>query len=699
MTVSTTTSKIVYQGNGSTTVFSFPFAFPGGLTPSQAAADLIVTFISSTGVSTIVPFGSGASSYQLTLIPPISPNPTGVGGSVTYVPAGQPIPIGSSLVIQRSLPENQPVSLQNQGTLWQQVIEQSLDYLSMIDQQISSLIGQSITLPISDPLGLNYVVPAVSARANMLLGFDSLGNVVVTPGTGGISLPPGQQTVSSTWTFTGSPTIKAQTSTAQIWEVDTSSQAFYAGTVSGGSGTTVTLAANPTNIWTGNACCTNDSTIVNANITVTGGGSVQVAQIASYNPATRVVTITGNVYTSTGSLIGAAFSPIPASGNTWAIGRFDYGYNRTKSDRALAFEDMWSPTNPASAGSLAPFTGNILAIKSFNRFTLENVFNFPITGGGFVDIFIGPNSVWNADPNWPNGQPARNFLIKTLQSSGDTGNAGNFPSTYPVTYQYFTALTIQPHTYSGGVLQSGPKMWTGSTLMTGLGTGAAPDSTLEVRNNPNPSKAPPPGTTLHVVGANSTAAITVDGYGGGAAETIFRSANGNAGAESGVTNAQIVGLIGGEGYGATAYSSTTRSGISFLAGENWTDTAQGMGIQFFVTPTGGTATGEAARFWPSGGLSVGTPTDPGIGSIHASGAIASVGAIAGSAISVVGQAAVGYVSLTNLTVATLPASPPAGTIAYVTNGGNAPAWGSVLTTGGTPQVVYYTGSAWHVMGV
>lgn len=189
MTVATQSNSITYQGNGSTTAFGFSFAFPAGLTPSQAAADLQVTFVDVTGVSTIVSFGPGLTQYQLSINPPVSPNPTSVGGVVTYNPGGVPIATGTTLTITRVLSNVQPVSLQNQGTLWQTVIEQALDYLTMVSQGAQQLIGRVIVAPPTDPSGLNYTLPAATARANQALIFDGAGNVGtgVLPATGVIS--------------------------------------------------------------------------------------------------------------------------------------------------------------------------------------------------------------------------------------------------------------------------------------------------------------------------------------------------------------------------------------------------------------------------------------------------------------------------------------------------------------------------------
>jgi len=191
MTVSTTINKITYQGNGSTTSFSFAFAFPAGLTASQASQLLSVVVVDPTGAPTTINFGPGNTQYQLNILPPVPPNPTSVGGVVTYAPGGVPLAVGNFITITRLLPDIQTVSLQAQGTLWQPVVEQEFDYLTMLTQQLINTSGLNITAPPTDPAGLNYTLPAAGSRANSALVFDSQGNVAtgVLPSGGVISGP------------------------------------------------------------------------------------------------------------------------------------------------------------------------------------------------------------------------------------------------------------------------------------------------------------------------------------------------------------------------------------------------------------------------------------------------------------------------------------------------------------------------------
>lgn len=178
MTVSTESSKITYDANGATTVWSFPF-------PGVASDDLTLILTDSDGVETTI----SPSMYTVTLNAAISPNPTGIGGSITYPTSGSPVALGNTLTITRDLPAVQDTSLANQSTLYQTVIEAALDYQMMVVQGLSDQLTRIVQGPVTDPDGLTYELPAVAARANLAIGCDSDGNItaIAVPSSGTIS--------------------------------------------------------------------------------------------------------------------------------------------------------------------------------------------------------------------------------------------------------------------------------------------------------------------------------------------------------------------------------------------------------------------------------------------------------------------------------------------------------------------------------
>ena len=154
MTVSSTSSRVVYAGNGVTTVW--PFAFK-----VSQATDLVVVYSDSTGTE----FTLSSTQY----------NATGfgvdLGGSVTYPLSGSPISTGTRLTIYRDVAATQPTSISNQGAMWPQVLEGALDRLAMIAQGFLDTASRSLKISSTDS-GTLKPLPNSTQRANSFLAFD-----------------------------------------------------------------------------------------------------------------------------------------------------------------------------------------------------------------------------------------------------------------------------------------------------------------------------------------------------------------------------------------------------------------------------------------------------------------------------------------------------------------------------------------------
>lgn len=160
MTITTTSNRVVAQGNGLTTQFNYAFLIP-------AQVNLTVIFTDEDGNQTELT----TTQYSVTGLD----DPA--GGYVTYPLAGPAITAGQSLTIERELPLKQLTTLDNQGAFYPQSVEDALDYLMMVAQQLYDLNGRALVVPITDPIPL--ALPSVDQRANQLLGFDSNGNPIV----------------------------------------------------------------------------------------------------------------------------------------------------------------------------------------------------------------------------------------------------------------------------------------------------------------------------------------------------------------------------------------------------------------------------------------------------------------------------------------------------------------------------------------
>lgn len=131
MTVSTTSSTSIVQGNGLTTAFSFSFI-------AVSTADIEVVYTNASGVSTTL----APNSYSV-ILNPISPGQIwSIGGSITYPIIGAPIGNGTTLTISRVLPLTQTITIANQGDFAPEVIEEMGDTLEMQIQQVAARGGQ-----------------------------------------------------------------------------------------------------------------------------------------------------------------------------------------------------------------------------------------------------------------------------------------------------------------------------------------------------------------------------------------------------------------------------------------------------------------------------------------------------------------------------------------------------------------------------
>lgn len=165
MTISTTSNRAQWSGNGATASFSFSFEIGSA---SQAA----LYFTDTTGATTLVP----PSSYSISGIG--APN----GGTITYPLSGSPIASGTTLTLVRTVALQQLVDLINQSNYFPDAVEGALDYLMMALQQIASQALHSLQVPVSEnPASNALTLPGSAARALALVGFDANGNVITYP--------------------------------------------------------------------------------------------------------------------------------------------------------------------------------------------------------------------------------------------------------------------------------------------------------------------------------------------------------------------------------------------------------------------------------------------------------------------------------------------------------------------------------------
>jgi hypothetical protein len=161
MTVSSSTAKVSYSGNGSTQAFAVPFYF-------LANSQLLVVLRASSGGETTQVLGT---NYTVTGAGVLT------GGTVTMTVAPAS---GQTLVISRNVPLTQETDLQPNDRLPAETLEQSIDKLTMITQQLDDSMDRAIKYPVTDSTSLSSTLPASGSRANKFLKFNASGEPAVT---------------------------------------------------------------------------------------------------------------------------------------------------------------------------------------------------------------------------------------------------------------------------------------------------------------------------------------------------------------------------------------------------------------------------------------------------------------------------------------------------------------------------------------
>lgn len=164
MTISSTTNRVTYTGNGVTTAFAFAYPF-------FAQADLVVVeTIIATGVQT---------TKTLTTHYTISGSTDALGhyssgGTVNAVAA----PAGTvTWTIYRDPAATQSTDFVENDNLPAESLEAALDYQAMLNQRTRDLVTRTLKQPEGDSATIDYL-PSKVDRASKYLGFDTDGDPI-----------------------------------------------------------------------------------------------------------------------------------------------------------------------------------------------------------------------------------------------------------------------------------------------------------------------------------------------------------------------------------------------------------------------------------------------------------------------------------------------------------------------------------------
>ena len=164
MTVSSTTVKNSYSGNGSTTQFAYGFKI-------FADSDLIVIIrTDSTGAETV---------KTLTTHYTVAGAGDASGGSITFTSGNTPAS-GETVVIIREVPQTQAIDYIANDPFPAESHEEGLDRATMTTQQVQEELDRSIKLSRTNTMTSTEFTVGATDRANKILAFDSSGEISVT---------------------------------------------------------------------------------------------------------------------------------------------------------------------------------------------------------------------------------------------------------------------------------------------------------------------------------------------------------------------------------------------------------------------------------------------------------------------------------------------------------------------------------------
>lgn len=152
-----------FEGNDSTV--AFPFAF------KVFDSDELLVVRAADAIETVLTLGT---DYSVTLNPDQNASP---GGVVTLAVA---LATDATLTLTSDLEYLQPLDLTNQGGFYPRVINNAFDRVTILLQQLRSIVGRTLKFPLSDgPVG---DLPGRAARAGSVLAFDNAtGEPIVGP--------------------------------------------------------------------------------------------------------------------------------------------------------------------------------------------------------------------------------------------------------------------------------------------------------------------------------------------------------------------------------------------------------------------------------------------------------------------------------------------------------------------------------------
>jgi hypothetical protein len=191
MTISTTTIKNSYNGNGSTSAFNYTFKI-------SAESEMQVIIRSAAGTETVKTL---TTHYTITGVGNAG------GGAVTFTAGNIPV-TGETVILRRVTAQTQAMDLIDNDPMSADTIENAHDKSIAIAQELQEQIDRSIKLSRTNTMTSTEFTVDAASRANKILAFDSAGEISVTQELGTFK---GSDTTTTTAAYVQRDIIKSTT--------------------------------------------------------------------------------------------------------------------------------------------------------------------------------------------------------------------------------------------------------------------------------------------------------------------------------------------------------------------------------------------------------------------------------------------------------------------------------------------------------
>ena len=335
MTISTTTIKNSYSGNGSNLNFTYTFK----ITDDD---DIQVIIRSSTGTETVK---SKTTNYT------VSGVGNAGGGTVSFV-SGQAPSATETVILRRATPQTQGMDLIENDPLPADTLETAHDKITSIAQELQEQVDRSIKLSRTNTMTSTEFTVGSSDRANKILAFDGSGEISVTQELGTFV---GDWSASTTY---NARDIVKDTSTNNIFICTTTH------TSSGSQPLTTNTDSGKWSLLVDAATATTSATAAQNSATAAGNSATAAANSASAASTSETNAASSATTASTQATNAASSASTASTQATNAASSATSAASSASTATTKASEASTSATNAASSATSAASSATTATTKA-----------------------------------------------------------------------------------------------------------------------------------------------------------------------------------------------------------------------------------------------------------------------------------------------------------------------------------------------